>query len=86
MNHRHRKLIEAVFAHPVSANLDGREVESLLAALGAELHHTHNGRLGARLNGRSLSLHARSHSLGKDEAVQLRQFLEACGIGPDSGA
>jgi hypothetical protein len=86
MNHRHRKLLGAVFAHPISANLDGREVEHLLGELGAELHHTRNGRLGAKLNGHSISLHTNSHSLAKEEVVQLRRFLEACDITPETAA
>jgi hypothetical protein len=37
MNHRHRKVLHALFAHPVSANIHANDVEAVLTELGAEL-------------------------------------------------
>ena len=34
MNHRHRKVLHALFAHPISANISFKDVESLLSELG----------------------------------------------------
>ena len=36
MNHRHRKVLHALFAHPVSANIHFRDVESVFKELGGE--------------------------------------------------
>lgn len=37
MNHHHRKVLHAIFSHPVNANIDMKEIEHTLEALGAEL-------------------------------------------------
>jgi len=50
MNHKHRKVLHALFAHPISANISARSVESVLKELGAEIEQRHGGRLGVRLN------------------------------------
>ena len=82
MNHRHRKLLHSLFAHPLPSNIDRREVESLLAELGAELDHTNHGRLMVSHAGHSVSFHASERDLSKDDVVHLRKFVEACGIDP----
>ncbi len=35
MKRKHQKILEAIFAHPVSANVQWRDIEALLADLGA---------------------------------------------------
>ena len=37
MNHRHRKVLHALFAHPVSANIHFKEVMHVFEELGAEI-------------------------------------------------
>jgi len=37
VNHHQRKVLHAIFAHPVNANLDLKDVTNVLAALGAEI-------------------------------------------------
>lgn len=82
MNHRHRKVLHALFAHPVSANIHFRDVESVFKELGAELGHSGNGRLTVRLSGHSAAFHAGGHSVPKEEVAQIRKFLETCGVEP----
>ncbi|NWG47303.1 MAG: hypothetical protein HXY25_12265 [Alphaproteobacteria bacterium] len=82
MNHHHRKILHALFAHPISANIAMKDVESVLRELGAELDHAHSGRLHARLKGHSASFAHGHHSLPKEEVIQFRKFLEGCGIDP----
>ena len=82
MNHRHRKVLHAIFAHPISANLDLKHVESVFRELGAEVSTAHSGKLSVHLNGHSASFSAAHHSLPKEEVVQMRKFLETCGIDP----
>jgi hypothetical protein len=63
MNHRHRKVLHALFAHPISANIHANDVEAVLSELGAELDHTHRGKLMVRLNGQALAFpHSRCAS------------------------
>ncbi len=80
MNHHHRKILHAIFAHPVNANLDFKDVASVLAGLGAEIDAKTKSRLGVTLNGRAAVLHLTSHSLMKAEVMQIRKFLESCGV------
>jgi hypothetical protein len=84
MNHRHRKLLHAVFAHPINANLDMTEVEHLLKELGAEIENKSGSRVGVTLNGHTVALSVAGHSIPKDEVVQIRKFLEKCGITAES--
>jgi hypothetical protein len=82
MNHRHRKVLHALFAHPVSANIDPKAVHAVFEELGAEVSHTGQGRLGVKLNGAAHVFHASQHSLSKDEVVEIRHFLAQAGVEP----
>jgi len=83
MNHKHRKILHALFAHPVPANLSLREVESVMQELGAGLEERHGGKVAVTLNGHTAAFHHAQHSLPKDEVQQIRKFLETCGIDPE---
>ncbi len=82
MNHRHRKVLHAIFAHPVSANIDPKAVESVFEELGAEVSHNGSGRLAVKLNGQAHAFHNSPHSLSKDEVVAIRHFLTQAGVDP----
>ncbi|MBR0673664.1 hypothetical protein [Neoroseomonas soli] len=82
MNHRHRKVLHAIFAHPVSANIDPRAVQAVFEELGAELAHNGSGRVGVKLNGHAHAFHDSRHSLSKDEVVEIRNFLSQAGVDP----
>ena len=82
MNHRHRKVLQALFSHPVSANIDPRAVQAVFEELGAEVSHTGSGRIGVTLNGHAHAFHDTRHSLGKDEVVAIRNFLTSAGVDP----
>ncbi|MCA3361990.1 MAG: hypothetical protein INF74_08560, partial [Roseomonas sp.] len=49
MNHRHRKVLHAIFAHPVSANIHPKAVEAVFEELGGEVSHNGSGRLAVKL-------------------------------------
>ena len=83
MNHRHRKVLHALFAHPVSANIDPKAVVSVLEDVGAEVTHTGHGRLSVKLNGHAHAFHDSHHSLSKDEVVDIRSFLTTAGVDPE---
>ena len=80
MNHHQRKVLQAIFAHPVNANLDMKDVTSVLTGLGAEIDTRTKSRIAVKLNGKETLLHLTNHSLMKAEVMQVRKFLESCGI------
>lgn len=83
MNHHHRTTLHALFAHPVSSNIDAKAVKSTLEALGAEITHGGHGHLLVKLNGHSHSFHDTPHSLSKDAVASVRKFVEAAGVDPE---
>jgi hypothetical protein len=82
MNHKQRHTLHALFAHPVSSNIDPRLAFSLIETLGGEVTHGGRGHILARLNGHTHGFHDPHHALSKDEVVALRKFLEAAGVDP----
>ena len=83
MNHHHRKVLHSLFAHPVSANLAMKDIESVFQELGAEMTHSHSGKLAVKLNGHSANFSSAQHSLPKQEVQQIRKFLEGAGVDPE---
>lgn len=82
MNHRHRKVLHAFFAHPISSNVHFRDVEAVFQELGAEISDAHTGRLHLSLNGQSANFPTAGHSVPKGEVMRIRKFLEDCGVDP----
>jgi hypothetical protein len=84
--HQHvRKILHAFFAHPIAANIDFKDAEHALTALGGELENKHGNKVELTLQGKKLTLH-KHHTLSREEVVQLRKFLESCGISGESFA
>jgi hypothetical protein len=83
MNHRHRKVLHAIFAHPISANIDFTEIIHVLEGLGAVVENKSGNRVGVKLNGHSVAFTHANKSTPKEEVVQIRHFLETCGIKPE---
>ena len=75
--------MHALFAHPVSANIDFKKVLHLLEEVGAEVDNKTGNRVGVKLNGHSVAFMHAHHDLPKEEVAQVRKFLETCGITPD---
>ncbi len=82
MNHRHRKVLHAVFAHPINANINFKDVEHLLVELGAAVENKRGNRIGVTLKGNTASFRHAGHSMSPDEVAQVRKFLESCGVAP----
>lgn len=83
MNHKHRKTLHALFAHPVSANIKTKAVEAVLSELGAELDQRHGGRMGVRLNDHFAEFSHPAHALAPGQVQQMRKFLSDAGIDPE---
>jgi hypothetical protein len=82
MNHKHRTVLHALFAHPMSGNIDPKTVQSMLQELGAEITHSRHNHLMVTFNGSTHGFHEAQHSLSKDEVAALRKFLSDAGIDP----
>lgn len=83
MNHHHRKILHALFADPISGNIGMKDVQSVLQELGAEIKEAHSGKIHVVLNGHSANFSHAGHALPKEEVVQLRKFIETCGVDPE---
>ena len=84
MNRKQQRTLESVFARPVRANIDWRDIESLLIALGAEVSEAKGSRVCVLLNGRTAVFH-RPHpekEAGKHMVRSVRDFLENAGVRP----
>lgn len=83
MNHHHRKILHTLFAHPINNNISMSDVESVLKEMGAEIKAAHSGKTHVVLKGHSANFSHAKHSLPKQEVIQLRKFIETCGIDPE---
>jgi len=82
LDHHHRSTAEAILSHPVSHNVEWRDVLSLLEAIG-EVSEEHNGKFKVSVGGETETLHRPSgKDIGEQMAVDLRRMLGAAGITP----
>lgn len=82
MNHKHRAVLHALFSHPVSNNIDPKEVKSMFEAIGGEISHGGHGHLIVRLNGATHGFHESRHNLSIDEVSAIKKFLTEAGVDP----
>ena len=68
----------------MSTNIDVNDVSHVLGELGAEVDHKNGNRIDVFLKGHKAAFHRNSHSLAKAEVLQLRKFLETCGVSPEA--
>jgi hypothetical protein len=84
MNQTQRKTFLAVFETPTRANLNWKDIESLLSALGAEISEGSGSRVRISLNGVRAVFH-RPHpgkEADKGTVKSMRRFLDEAGIRP----
>jgi hypothetical protein len=78
--HQHaRKILHAFFAHPIAANIDFKDAEHALTALGGEIEPKGGNKVEVKLQGRTILIH-HHHTLSREDVVHVRKFLESCGI------
>ena len=84
MSHKHAHLVQVLFHDPISGNIHWRDVESLLAHLGAEVEPLSGARLRVRLNDMEGVLHRPHHSnvLDRQDVKHLREYLARAGVTP----
>jgi len=84
MSKKRERVLEAIFDEPVRANIDWRDVESLLIGLGAEITEGKGSRVRIALNGVRSVFH-RPHpekEISKAMVRALREFLTSAGVLP----
>ena len=84
MSRKHRKTLEALYAHPVSANIKWRDIESLFKELGAEISEREGSRVAVILFSEVRVFH-RPHpgpATDKGAVASIRDWLEMHGVRP----
>jgi hypothetical protein len=82
MNHKQRATLHALFAHPVSGNLDPKQVFAVIEAIGGEVTHGGHGHVVVRLHHHTHGFHDVRHALSRDQVADMRRFLTAAGVDP----
>jgi hypothetical protein len=84
MKRKHQKILEAIYARPVSANIQWRDIEALLVELGADISERAGSRIALVLFDEVRVFH-RPHPLpdtDKGAVVSIRKWLEQHGVVP----
>lgn len=84
LRRKHQHTLEAIFARPVSGNIRWADVESLFAALGAEIAEREGSRVEVFLFGEVRVFH-RPHptpDTDKGAIASIRKWLELHGVKP----
>ena len=78
MKRKHQKTLEAVFARPVSGNLQWRDIEALYVELGAEITEREGSRVAVVLFGEVRVFHRPHPSPNTDKGAvaSIRKWLE----------
>jgi len=85
LRRKHQRTLAAIFEDPVRANVIWTEIETLLAALGAELTEGRGSRMRIHLHGVRAVFH-RPHpekETDKGALKSMRRFLKAAQITPE---
>jgi hypothetical protein len=78
----HRVTLERIFSHPTGANIEWRQVLSLLEAVGS-VTEEHNGNLKVALGGKTEVLRPpREKDVDKQTIVELRRMFSSAGLAP----
>lgn len=84
MNSKHRATLQRIFHQPVQAGIPWKDIEVLLAALGAELSEGRGSRIRISLNNTRAVFH-RPHphkETDKGAIISMRNFLIEAGVKP----
>lgn len=78
MKRKHHKTLESIFARPVSANVQWRDIEALFVELGAEIMEREGSRVAVVLFGEVRVFHRPHPSPNTDKGAvaSIRKWLE----------
>lgn len=84
MKRKHLNTLQAIFAHPVSANIPWRDIEALLLDLGADISEREGSRVAVVLFGEVKVFHRPHPSPNTDKGAvaSVRRWLEQHGVTP----
>ncbi len=84
MKRKHQKTLAAIFAHPVSSNIQWRDIEALFLELGAQLSEREGSRVAVVLFGEVRVFHRPHPSPNTDKGavVSIRKWLNDNEINP----
>ncbi len=87
MSHRNKKVLESIFAHPISSNIDFKDMSKALSSVGIEITEKAANKISLTMDERSIIIHRpHQHTMPKDEVATIRGFLVDCGITPEKAA
>ena len=84
MNSKQRNTLEAIFTKPIPSNIEWKDIESMLSAVGAEISEGNGSRVRIKLNDIRAVFH-RPHpkkEADKGSIATMRRFLENAGVKP----
>jgi hypothetical protein len=82
LNHHHRVTLEKIFRHPLSGNVEWRQVLSLLEAVGTATREP-NGKVKVELGGETKVLQPPDDKdVDRQLIIDLRQMLTNAGLEP----
>ena len=87
MSHKHKAIIEKVFAHPIATNIDWKKLKHTLEHFGAEVEVSNANRAHILIRGQEITLGLPHHGhelADKPEITKLRHFLEEIKLTPDA--
>jgi len=81
LNHHHRDTVEKIFGHPASANVEWRQVLSLIEAVGTAAPQP-NGKIKVTIGPETEVMTPRGKDVDKQTIVDLRRMLQGAGFKP----
>jgi hypothetical protein len=84
MKRKHQKTLEAVYARPVSANIQWRDIETLFVEMGADISEREGSRIAVVLFDEVRVFHRPHPSPDTDKGAvaSIRKWFEQHGIAP----
>ncbi len=84
LNNHHRTTLAKIFQHPISHNLEWKDVLSLLAAVGT-VEEKHDGKYDVSVGSLTETIERPNHKeVNTQEVLDLRKLLASAGYGPTS--
>jgi hypothetical protein len=84
MKRKHQKTLDAIYARPVSANIQWRDIEALLIELGADISEREGSRIAVVLFDEVRVFHRPHPSPDTDKGAvaSIRKWFEQHGVAP----
>lgn len=84
MKRKHQKTLDAIYARPVSANIQWRDIEALFTELGAEISKREGSRIAVVLFDEVRVFHRPHPSPDTDKGAvaSIRKWFEQHGVAP----